>query len=95
MKQYELNRSRYMEVRKMDHQQMSTFINNIRKEAYEDGKRDKAAESTPENNLTTEKLISELQVGAVKAVGATLAARINEYAKAAGYVKAGQEEAEK
>lgn len=42
MKQYELNRKEYKEVRKMDHRQMNDFCSRIYKKGYEAGKKDSA-----------------------------------------------------
>jgi endonuclease III-like uncharacterized protein len=38
MKQYELNRKKYKEVKKMDHGQMSDFCKELWSEGYEAGK---------------------------------------------------------
>lgn len=40
MKQYTLNRKTYKDVKKMDHQQMDRFCQNLHKTGYEDGMRD-------------------------------------------------------
>lgn len=42
MKQYELNRKEYKEVKKMDHGQMSDFCNRIYQRGYEAGKKESA-----------------------------------------------------
>lgn len=42
MKQYELNRKEYKEVRKMDHGQMSDLCSRIYQKGYEAGKKDSA-----------------------------------------------------
>ncbi len=39
MKQYELNRKEYKEVKKMDHGQMSDFCSHIYQRGYEAGKK--------------------------------------------------------
>ncbi len=40
MKQYELNRKEYKEVKKMDHGQMSDFCSRIYQRGYEAGKKE-------------------------------------------------------
>lgn len=40
LKQYELNRKEYKEVRKMDHGQMSDFCSRIYQRGYEAGKKE-------------------------------------------------------
>lgn len=77
----------------MDHQGMSDFLCNIYTAAYEDAKNEKALELMPQNDLTIEKLMNELETGAVKGIGTSIAAKIKEYLKSAGYMKAEQEEA--
>lgn len=42
MKQYELNRKEYKEVKKMDHGQMSDFCGRIYQRGYEAGKKEAA-----------------------------------------------------
>lgn len=49
MKQYELNRKAYKDVKKMDHGQMSDFCNGIFVKGYEAGK--KAAEGLSEEEV--------------------------------------------
>ena len=39
MKQYELNRKTYKDVKKMDHGQMSAFCNRLFEKGYEAGKK--------------------------------------------------------
>ena len=48
MKQYELNRKEYKEVKKMDHGQMSYFCRNIYQRGYEAGKKVSAGLSEAE-----------------------------------------------
>ena len=48
MKQYELNRKEYKEVKKMDHGQMSDFCNRIYQRGYEAGKKESAGLSETE-----------------------------------------------
>lgn len=40
MKQYEMNRKTYKEVKKMDHGQMESFCRNVYLRGYEAGKKD-------------------------------------------------------
>ncbi len=42
LKQYEMNRKEYKEVKKMDHGQMSNFCSNIYQRGYEAGKKESA-----------------------------------------------------
>ncbi len=48
MKQYELNRKEYKEVKKMDHGQMSDFCSRIYQRGYEAGKKASAGLSEAE-----------------------------------------------
>ncbi|MCM1102000.1 MAG: hypothetical protein NC398_11520 [Acetatifactor muris] len=48
MKQYELNRKEYKEVKKMDHGQMSDFCNRIYQRGHEAGKKESAGLSEAE-----------------------------------------------
>ena len=48
MKQYELNRKEYKEVKKMDHGQMSDFCGRIYQRGYEAGKKEAAGLSEAE-----------------------------------------------
>lgn len=48
MRQYELNRKEYKEVRKMDHGQMSVFCSHIYQRGYEAGKKESAGMSEVE-----------------------------------------------
>lgn len=48
MKQYELNRKEYKEVKKMDHGQMSDFCSRIYQRGYETGKKESAGLSEAE-----------------------------------------------
>ena len=48
MKQYELNRKEYKEVKKMDHGQMSDFCSRIYQRGYEAGKKESAGLSEME-----------------------------------------------
>ena len=52
MKKYEINRRAYKEIKRMDHEQMSTFCSNIYLKGYEAGKKDAAGLSESEVEKT-------------------------------------------
>jgi hypothetical protein len=64
MKQYELNRKTYKDIKKMDHGQMSNFCRNLFDNGYKDGK--KNAEGLTEAEIR-EAILSVKGIGEKKA----------------------------
>lgn len=76
MKEFELNRKKYQELKKMDHHDMQQYLNAVYRNGVAAGK--KEAEPSFDGSVALE------QIGAIKGIGATKLEQIRLILAAAG-----------
>ena len=88
MKKLEINRKKYGEVKKMDHRQMTQWVNDVFEAGYNMGQLDAEDENNPETIKAQGviEFLETLQEGKVKGVGGSTLNKLIAYAIGQGYI---------
>lgn len=88
MKKLEINRKKYGEVKKMDHRQMTQWVNDVFEAGYDMGQLDREEENNPETIKAQGviEFLGTLQDGKIKGVGDSTINKLIDYAIGQGYI---------
>lgn len=88
MKKLEINRKKYGEVKKMDHRQMTQWVNDVFEAGYNMGQLDADELNNPEiiKAQGVTEFLETLQEGKVKGVGGSTLNKLIAYAIGQGYI---------